>query len=480
MTRRLMKICSVVSVLAASTISGAEDVQWIRATVLLETGKKAAQRTEQTLVPGGVYSLADVEGRGLPAIDGEIAARVRRVGESMHGIEDSMRLATLIARQYYLRLEVGKKAALPIVDLNPRIGIVFEPQSLGGDRAICKVQFLEREGIPNHTEFTGDPITLRLQDADLRAVLATFSKITPFTIEIEPSIAGTVSVDLRDVPWDQALDLVLRTNNLGWEKDGQTLRVAPLEEMSGRKRVRTEATISLRSGSHESATIASRGDEYNPTAVVIVENVGGPPDLVAERDGLVHPTRVLLARPTDEDLEGSEDDLAIFRATVTTEGTLRDVAVLASPSSAFAERLAKALESWTFSAVLDEQGRKHEAVVGYGVRFRPQRVLASISVVERVGVDVEAAPAPSEYPGRYLVTVIVTDLDSGQVISAPKITARTGEEATVRSAFTAPSGDPAEFKLSLMISNGGKAVRYSWRLVSEGKVLSEHRAEFKL
>jgi hypothetical protein len=478
MINRLTTACAVFAALTVSTISAAE-VQWIRVTVLLETGKKATHRTEQTLVPGGVYSLSDVDERGLAAIDAEIVERVRHVEESMRGVEDSMRLATLLARQYYLSLEAGKKAVLPVVDLNPRLGIVFEPQRFDDGRAICTVQFLEPEGPPGTTAFSGDEITLRLQDADLQAVLGLFSKITPITIEVDPSVTGTVSVDLRKVPWDQALDLVLRTNNLGWEKEGDTLRVIPLDEMSRRKRVRTEATINLPRGEWGSATIASRGDEFNPTVVLYVESVDGPPRHVAERDGLVHPTKIKLARPSDEDLKNSEDGLAIFRATVTTDGKLRDAVVLASPSSAFDERLAQALTSWTFSAVLDEQGRKHEAVVGYGVRFRPQRVLASIKVVEHVAIGVNATPAP-DHPDQYVVTVTVTDLDTGEIISAPRITTRAGEEASVRSGFTAPSGDPSEFEMSLMISEGGKSVHYSWRVVSEGKVLSQHTAEFEL
>jgi hypothetical protein len=479
MIRRLTTACVVVMALTMSSITAAEDVQWIRVTVLLETGRKTTPRTEQTLVPGGVYSLAEVEERGLVAIDEEVIERVRHVEESMRGVEESMRLATLIARQYYLRLEVGKKAVLPVVDLNPRLGIVFEPQRLVDDRVICRVQFLEPEGPLGSAEFTGEPITLRLQDADLQAVLGTFSKITPFSIEVDPSVTGTVTVDLRDVPWDQALDLVLRTNNLGSEKDGETLRVIPLDEMSRRKRVRTEATINLPGGEWGSATVASRGDEYNPTMVLYVESVDGPPRLAAERDGLLQPTKILLARPSDEDLKGSGDGLAIFRGTVTTDGRLRDTAVLQTPSPAFAERLAQALESWTFSAVLDKQGRKQEAVVGYGVRLRPQRVLASIGVVEHLGIVVDAARAPG-YPDQYIVTVILTDLDTEQVISAPRITATAGQQATVRSGFTAPSGSTTDFEMSLMIPGGGKALQYSWRLVSEGKVLSEHKAEFEL
>jgi hypothetical protein len=92
---------------------------------------------------------------------------------------------------------------------------------------------------------------------------------------------------------------------------------------------------------------------------------------------------------------------------------------------------------------------------------------------------VDAAPAPG-FPDQYLITVIVTDLDTGQIISAPKITTRAGQEATLQSTFAAPSGKPTQFEMSLTISEGGEAISYSWRLVSEGHVLSEHKAAFEL
>ena len=131
----------------------------------------------------------------------------------------------------------------------------------------------------------GDPITLTLKDADLKQVLKVFSQVTPFRSWSIPRSAAKVTVDLRDVPWDQALDLVLRINGSGWEKDGDTLRVAPLDEMSRRKRVRTDATINIPRDAAGSATIASRGDAENRTVVLVVESVAGEPELVAERDG---------------------------------------------------------------------------------------------------------------------------------------------------------------------------------------------------
>ena len=77
--------------------------------------------------------------------------------------------------------------------------------------------------------FTGDPVTLDFQGADLRAVLRTFAEISNgLNIVIDPSIQGTVDVSLRDVPWDQALDIILRANKLGYSVDGNIVRIVPL------------------------------------------------------------------------------------------------------------------------------------------------------------------------------------------------------------------------------------------------------------
>jgi type IV pilus assembly protein PilQ len=76
-------------------------------------------------------------------------------------------------------------------------------------------------------QFTGHPISLDFQGADLRAVLRTFAEISGLNIVIDPSIQGTVDVALRDVPWDQALDIILRANKLGYSVDGTIVRIAP-------------------------------------------------------------------------------------------------------------------------------------------------------------------------------------------------------------------------------------------------------------
>ena len=81
---------------------------------------------------------------------------------------------------------------------------------------------------PAPPRFSGTPVTLDFQGADLRAVLRTFAEISNLNVVIDPAIQGTVDVALRDVPWDQALDIILRANRLGYSVDGTIVRIAPL------------------------------------------------------------------------------------------------------------------------------------------------------------------------------------------------------------------------------------------------------------
>ena len=98
------------------------------------------------------------------------------------------------------------------------------------------------------TRYTGVPVSLDFQGADLRAVLRTFAEISGLNIVIDPTIQGTVDVALRDVPWDQALDIILRANKLGYSVDGTIVRIAPLavlaDEETQRRKLAEEQALS--------------------------------------------------------------------------------------------------------------------------------------------------------------------------------------------------------------------------------------------
>ena len=103
-------------------------------------------------------------------------------------------------------------------------------------------------GVPAQPpRYTGNPVSLDFQGADLRAVLRTFSEISGLNLVIDPTIQGTVDVALRDVPWDQALDIILRANKLGYVVDGTIVRIAPLtvlaEEETQRRKLSEEQAL---------------------------------------------------------------------------------------------------------------------------------------------------------------------------------------------------------------------------------------------
>ena len=71
-------------------------------------------------------------------------------------------------------------------------------------------------------------------------MLRTFAEISGLNIVIDPAVQGSVDVSLRDVPWDQALDIILRANKLGYSVDGTIVRVAPLNVLADEEKQRRQ------------------------------------------------------------------------------------------------------------------------------------------------------------------------------------------------------------------------------------------------
>jgi len=74
--------------------------------------------------------------------------------------------------------------------------------------------------------YTGEPISVNLKDVDLKDFFRLIHEISGLNIVVDPNVTGTVTLVLVDVPWDQALDIVLKNNNLGKELEGNVLRIA--------------------------------------------------------------------------------------------------------------------------------------------------------------------------------------------------------------------------------------------------------------
>lgn len=74
--------------------------------------------------------------------------------------------------------------------------------------------------------YTGEPISVNLKDVDLRDFFRLIHEISGLNVVIDPAVKGTVTIVLDDVPWDQALDIVMKNNSLDKQLDGNVLRIA--------------------------------------------------------------------------------------------------------------------------------------------------------------------------------------------------------------------------------------------------------------
>lgn len=81
-------------------------------------------------------------------------------------------------------------------------------------------------------QYVGHPINFDFEDADLRSVLRVFAQESGLNMIIDPGVQGRVNVLLNDVPWDQALDQILRANKLGYTVEGNIIRIAPISVLA--------------------------------------------------------------------------------------------------------------------------------------------------------------------------------------------------------------------------------------------------------
>ena len=85
-------------------------------------------------------------------------------------------------------------------------------------------------------EYTGERLTLNFQDIETRAVLQLLADTSGQNMVISDSVGGNVTLRLQNVPWDQALDIVMRTKGLDMRQDGNVMFIAPAAEIAGREK----------------------------------------------------------------------------------------------------------------------------------------------------------------------------------------------------------------------------------------------------
>lgn len=135
-----------------------------------------------------------------------------------------------------------------------RVRMVIEPQGVWEHSAYqtdeqfvveIKPVKVDTNKLTQGPGFSGEKLSLNFQNIDVRSLLQVIADFTKFNVVTSDSVTGTVTLRLQDVPWDQALDIILQAKGLGVRKTGNVLWIAPKDEINSKEKLDLESAAAL-------------------------------------------------------------------------------------------------------------------------------------------------------------------------------------------------------------------------------------------
>jgi type IV pilus assembly protein PilQ len=125
---------------------------------------------------------------------------------------------------------------LPTPSAAPQAPTSQEPSTASGIQPAVNLAAEQKAQIAQQVpsaepKYTGEPISVNLKDVDLKDFFRLIHEISGLNVVLDPNVKGTLTIVLDDVPWDQALDIVLKNNDLARQLDGNILRIATVETL---------------------------------------------------------------------------------------------------------------------------------------------------------------------------------------------------------------------------------------------------------
>lgn len=151
--------------------------------------------------------------------------------------------------------------------------------------------------------YTGEKLSLNFQDIEVRAVLQLIADFTGLNVVASDAVNGTITLRLKNVPWDQALDIILKSKGLGMRKTGNVVLIAPNDELAEREKMELETKQQYT----ELAPLHTRYFEINYAKAGDISNL-----LKSDGNSLLSPrgsvsiderTNILMVMDTDERLD---------------------------------------------------------------------------------------------------------------------------------------------------------------------------------
>ena len=137
-----------------------------------------------------------------------------------------------------------------------KVRMVIEPKGLWEHSAYqsdnqfvieVRQQKVDPNKLTQGAGFNGEKLSLNFQNIEIRSLLQVIADFTNFNIVASDTVTGAVTLRLKDVPWDQALDIILQARGLGMRKSGNVLLIAPKDELAAKDKLDLESKNAIQS-----------------------------------------------------------------------------------------------------------------------------------------------------------------------------------------------------------------------------------------
>ena len=211
--------------------------------------------------PSLSHSLRDIDFRRGKDGEGRV---VVELSDSQTGVDIKQQGQTIVVDFQGARLPDNLRRRLDVADFGTAVKnvrsfqqgdsvrMVIEPQGLWEHNAyqsdtqfVVEVKQIKED--PNKLSqgtrqgYRGERLSLNFQNVDVRALLQVIADFTNLNIVTSDSVAGNLTLRLKDVPWDQALDIILQSRGLDMRKNGNVILIAPREELATKEKLDLEA-----------------------------------------------------------------------------------------------------------------------------------------------------------------------------------------------------------------------------------------------
>ena len=108
-----------------------------------------------------------------------------------------------------------------------------------------RTQVIDQNKLTQGPGYSGEKLSLNFQNIEVRALLQVIADFTNFNVVTSDSVVGNVTLRLKDVPWDQALDIILQAKGLGLRKSGNVIWIAPKDELAAKEKLDLESKVQI-------------------------------------------------------------------------------------------------------------------------------------------------------------------------------------------------------------------------------------------